>query len=54
MYNQKKAEKLHGEKVKGMSSVEKTLKDADDTVSERKLLKAFYDYCCDDYEPKEF
>ena len=39
MCNQKKAEKSHGEKLKETSSVERTLKDADDTVSERKLLK---------------
>lgn len=39
MRNQKKAEKSHGEKLKETSSAERTLKDADDIVSERKLLK---------------
>ena len=39
MCYQKKAEKSHGEKIKETFSVGRTLKDADDTVSERKLLK---------------
>ena len=45
MCNQKKAEKSHGEKIKETSSAGRTLKDADDTVSERKLLKVTPELC---------